>query len=268
MVECLYCGTDQPEGTSRCGNCGAVIMSAASEDRRQQNDSQWTILCPSCGRVHNVPEESSGIPECIFCADEVDRFRIARVLPKKRAMINVSPVESISCKPAGLTLYEVRKKKTIQLEGEGVISRTAGDIDSPLFINNPYVSEPHCRVFMEEGRWKVEDLQSLNKTAVSGVELYPFVAVPLKEGDYLRIADLFFKVSVNSVEVQSLNQESMVIPSEPEVKEEEWRIFCPVCGKEYRGKDSTFRVSECIGACSLDEFDRYEIARETARRVW
>ena len=194
-------------------------------------------------------------------------IKTADVLPRKKESDKKEATQQETfC--SVLILTEPRKKKVIELTSGGVIGRS-GNIEQDFFAKDIHVSDEHCLITNEEGVWRVEHLSHTNPTCVNGKHLKNGFPIALKNGNLLTIADLFFKVSIETRKEKnpSVSKEQ----SEPQTHDNketiEWEIVCPVCGKHYPVENSESRISECTGNCSFDEFDKYEIAAIKAQKV-
>lgn len=166
-------------------------------------------------------------------------------------------------------MYEVRLKKEIVIVQDGVIGR-CGDIEQPFFITCPHVSRHHCKVYYEEGHWRVEHISRSTPTSINGISLSHNSPMVIREGDNLTIADLFFKITINidesSYKSPPQQADSITDPAESDCQYG-WEITCPICGKKYIGEDELFRIEKCTGSCRFDEFDEIEIACVLPRKV-
>lgn len=262
-IECLKCSEDNNDNAEFCKNCGASLKS--SEPPRDP-DVIWRITCPVCGKAYEVADENAVVDSCTFCVDEFDRREISKTKPiklqKKIASVDDSTVKcgDLDGGMPVVSLHEIRVDKKISFSQDVVIGRM-GTIENEFFKNDPYVSEVHCRVFYENNEWKVEHLSFCNPTAINGIELGNGIPLCLRNGDNLRIADLFFKVSIK----KSVSADSPLCNPGTDTKksynnkppEEKWRIICPRCGRAYYGISDEFRIRECSGCA--DEFDKLEI---------
>jgi pSer/pThr/pTyr-binding forkhead associated (FHA) protein len=70
------------------------------------------------------------------------------------------------------------------LESETTIGRAAG---CRISVDDTHVSKVHARVFVNEGRWYVEDLGSTNGTLVN--ETLVGATTPLDVGDRIRVGE-------------------------------------------------------------------------------
>jgi pSer/pThr/pTyr-binding forkhead associated (FHA) protein len=68
-----------------------------------------------------------------------------------------------------------------EFAGEIVIGR---DQEAPLQILDTKVSRKHCRIYLEAGMWRFEDLGSANGSKVNG---FSKTACPLESGDKIEI---------------------------------------------------------------------------------
>lgn len=278
-IECRFCGMTNDDNAVRCEMCNSLLRDEILSTSSVANDTtseknEWRITCPKCGKVYIVTTQDDRIHECSNCEDELDRFEISHIAPVK---VQVETTEQQSGKMK-LVLNEIRKKTTIEITHDVVIDREQSEVAPDFFKSDQYISNPHCRFFFEGGNWQVEDLGSLNKTIVNSAELPAYFPTIIRDGGYIRLADLLFRVSIKPETTQVVKQvhdPTMNVIHEPDTASsnsenadiEVWAVRCPICGAHYQVKDATSRIEECPGACSEDEIDRYEIASCTPRRV-
>jgi pSer/pThr/pTyr-binding forkhead associated (FHA) protein len=62
------------------------------------------------------------------------------------------------------------------------------DSSSDYAISNERISRHHARVFLQDGRWMLEDLLSKNHTRVNGVKIEAGKPQPLADGDQIQLA--------------------------------------------------------------------------------
>ena len=156
-----------------------------------------------------------------------------------------------------LELYEYSKKKTITITKDAIIGREEnGEIEKEFFSADIHISDPHCRFFFEDGTWKVEDLDSLNKTYInrSETELPAFFPVAIHDNSTIKIADLFFRVSLIN---RTNDDESHEDISAEEHKTAKWVIKCPVCGTLYTVENEDSEIKLCQN-CD-DDLDKKKI---------
>lgn len=268
--ECVYCGEINEDDAKSCVVCGA---SFGEEHCKVQNNNNfnWSITCPKCGHVYEVKDETSRIRECEYCDDEFDRIEISRILPRKKEKSEPNESQPSHCSKettcSVLILNEPRKNERIEIASNGMIGRE-GDIDKSFFEKDPFVSEEHCTITIDDGVWRVEHIGKCNPTVVNTTVLKNGFPVVLKNGDLLRIADLYFRVSIETKKADE-TCERTCLPDlhRLHTAEAEWEVICPICGKRYMVASENARIQECTGACRFDDFDKYEIAATKPRKV-
>lgn len=265
--ECIYCGEENEDSAIRCAICGAAF---SEESSGKAEIAHWYIVCPCCGKRYEVKSESDRITQCENCLDEFDKYEIAHITPFR--VSEQKTVISDSCEPENrdersvLTLLELRKKKKIEISHDVTIDREASDIEPEFFKADCHISSPHCRIAYERGEWQIEDIGSSTKTAVNKVELIPFFPVVIRDGNYIRIADLIFRASISKRPSKNELQDTELNNiSSPKAKT--WAIRCHICGTLYEVDGPAARLSECQGACKYDELDRYEIEKDVPQLV-
>lgn len=255
---CKYCGEINPDDAARC-----LVCEMAFPKESDAEAAQWYVICPCCGKRFPARGETDRVMECDNCGDEMDRIEIARVVPVK-VTVGREPACRQTEKTSGtpvLVLTELRKKKRIEIDREVIIDREASDIEPEFFREDRFVSSPHCRITCEGGEWKIEDMGSLNKTAVNKVEIPPFFPTNIHDGNYIRIADLLFQAGIRPAQTEPMKTEV------PRSENKVWAIRCHICGTYYEVDGPEARLSECRGPCRDDEFDRFEIAEDMPQRV-
>jgi len=251
--ECLMCGEENIDEATVCHNCGSKLQ----ESTETNNAFNWIITCPKCGRIYSVSGPDSRIAICNYCHDEFDKQEIAGSVPVQiKSEQNIADAKKNTC----LILTEIRHKETVRIYNSGIIGRV-GDISTDFFAADCYVSEEHCKIILSENTWQIEHLGHTNPTSLNGIKLQHNVPMTVREGDRLRIADLVFKVAIETLENTKKTEEVFIHNTS------KWVVVCPICGKKYYGESADFRVRECTGTCSYDDFDKYEIANVAASYV-
>lgn len=93
-----------------------------------------------------------------------------------------------------LKLYYKKSGVKVDIPEEGLkIGRSSKKVDF-LIKGNDNVSRLHCKVYVEDGEYKVHDESSANGTFVNGVRVRDSKDIILKKGDILVLADEEFKV--------------------------------------------------------------------------
>ena len=265
--ECFYCGEENEDSATHCSMCGAAF---SEESSCKVEIAHWYIVCPCCGKRYEVKSESDHITQCENCLDEFDKYELAHITPfrvseQKKEISDSCEHEDVDERSV-LTLLELRKKKTIEINSDVTIDREASDIEPDFFKADCHISSPHCRISYERGEWQIEDIGSSTKTAVNKVELIPFFPVTIRDGNYIRIADLIFRASI-SKGLSKNKQQDVELNGISTHREKTWAIRCHICGTLYEVDGPTARLSECQGACKYDEFDRYEIEKDVPQLV-
>ena len=279
-VECRYCGTENEDGAVECSVCRANLVEEQSSKAAAFVEAEqflWQITCPRCGKKYNVDKVESRVSACSNCTDEVDKYEIADVAPVK---VVTKPEETPVVLPV-LTLTEIRKKLELKVTQDVIISRNESELAPELFSQDEYISNPHCRIFYEGDTWKIEDFGSYNKTEVNFVALTPTFSVVLHDGNYIRLADLLFKVTIQSTNnafagkdvPESKNEAKQTAEGESSSEQActdnpvVWAVRCPVCGTCYQVSGPNERMKQCPGYCRNDDIDRYEIASSAPIRI-
>lgn len=201
--ECLECGADNEISAAHCSTCGnqfEPLMAGGDAELKA-----WAIICPVCGKFYPVDNEKERINSCIVCTDEFDKTEIARVVPKlsqtKKNQPDARPDNDLIPQPSQgiqpITLHAIRHHKRIHISEETVLGRS-GDVENEFFAEFLHVSREHCRIFHSEGQWMIEHLSHSSPTAINGSQLVHDIPVAVHPGDRLRIANLSFKVAIET----------------------------------------------------------------------
>ena len=153
-----------------------------------------------------------------------------------------------------MTLIDM-DRKAIAIPLDGCVIGRSSSLGDGIF-DHKWVSDPHCRLFVQDGVLFVEDIGdslqgSTNGTSINGDERIPKnTPTPLAHRDRLTIAHLKFDIEVKTSQVQS-----------PDVIEEKliWVVVCPECTKWHKVDDSSGRITNCDGCKDVD------YAKEIAR---
>lgn len=161
MTECLACGLPNPKDHLLCVGCDSVLVPEESQIPKEPVlMTQDTPLppererrCGSCGSLL-----AAGFSFCMECGGSVEGGR-ARLV----------------------TLTEEGTEESLWVlpDLEVVIGKDVGPV---AFLDDPYISSRHCRIFFVEDRLFVEDLNSRN-----GVYRWLRGEHPLRVGDRFRV---------------------------------------------------------------------------------
>jgi hypothetical protein len=152
--------------------------------------------------------------------------------------------------------------KPIEISLDGCIIGRSSTLGDGVF-NHKWVSDPHCRLFIQDGILFVEDIGdsqegSTNGTSINGEErIAKKTPHPLADKDRLTIAHLKFDVEIKNMQVQN-----------PDIIEETliWTVICPECGKWHEVADSSKRISNCDGCDDQSYAKEISKAKATQRR--
>jgi serine/threonine protein kinase len=143
-----------------------------SQSLPQQPVGEITISCFRCG----APNPSTRL-YCTTCGDDLSNKRASAdryLAPNGRPILARLSIQNGMM--AGRS-YRFHQDVT-------TIGRTNGN---DLVISGRTVSRRHARLWFAEGRWYLEDLQSVNGTLVNNVRIYNPVA--LNDGDVINFGD-------------------------------------------------------------------------------
>lgn len=80
-------------------------------------------------------------------------------------------------------------------QNEYIIGKKAGAVNGVISFNSA-ISRVHCKIIQNEFGYKIEDLGSANGTYVNRQKLIAHKAVPIKNGDIVRLANSDFQVLI------------------------------------------------------------------------
>jgi pSer/pThr/pTyr-binding forkhead associated (FHA) protein len=128
--------------------------------------------------LQKKPEDRFGTAKEL--AQELRRFRAGQ---PTSAEISPPPEASVSPAVPSALLVNLTTHKQIRLPfGATIIGRAA---DCGIIVRASDVSKRHCQIVVDEDGAEVEDLESINGTAVNG---QPVQRRRLQDGDHLDIA--------------------------------------------------------------------------------
>ena len=160
-----------------------------------------------------------------------------------------------------IVLVEVNTRKEIVIPLEGGVIGRSSPIGDGLFAQRDsngklLVSDPHCRIFTEDGVVYVDDIGdsslegSTNGTYVGGGDRIPKnTPTPLTQGVRLAIAHLKFDVAL-----------SYALAKNPDAKEEImiWVIQCPECGELHKVESKEIRIEVCSNCPNAIDAEQIE----------
>lgn len=209
MIICPSCNTPAPPGAVFCDNCGydlrTVAPPVAPTPPAPPAANLGEIICPGCQHVN--------IPGSAFC--ENCGARLSQAMPALQKQIAHQPSvplpQSSSDQQATAELkswpdtiegrFVIQEsqvslpippgKQEIILGREDPVSGVFPDIDlDPHGGHEAGVGRRHARLVIKDGQIYLEDLDSVNGTAVNRRRVAAHQAIPLKPGDEIRLGKM------------------------------------------------------------------------------
>ncbi|MDO4538652.1 MAG: FHA domain-containing protein [Coriobacteriales bacterium] len=189
--------------------------------------------------------------------------------PDLAATICLRPAPGPHAEKSGgraLVLTELRSQARVVISDAGGVLGREGDYEPELFA--PTVSRQHLIVLRRDGGWVIRHVGQ-NPTVVytqgEAVKLQKNVSFPLYGGESLKIASMFFDVSLEDVEPDEPASEPApehACEAEEQARSaddlvEGWFVDCPVCGAAIRVAGPEQRVRQCPHC--IDPFDRRRV---------
>jgi uncharacterized Zn finger protein (UPF0148 family) len=215
VITCPSCGTPAPPGAIFCDHCGYDLrtiapptppMTAASSVPAPQSQD-GDIVCPNCQHV-NI----AGSAFCENCGAQLLQTSRAPQPPKQStwqqpaiAPLSKAPSippaspqimpDSISgrlvIQDSQISLPIPAGKQEIILGREDPVTGIFPDIDlDPYGGHEAGVGRRHARLILKGGQVFLEDLDSVNGTAVNRQRIPAHESVPLKSGDEVRFGKM------------------------------------------------------------------------------
>ncbi len=162
-LACAHCGTLTDPGARFCPTCGRTFPNPIG------------IACPQCASL-NVP----GTFFCETCGSAL------------------SPCPYFIANESGLRLtLPVGDQLSVVLGRADALSGVAPDLDlTPYAGELGGLSRHHARVFVQDNRYWIEDLNSVNWTYLNNQRLTPAKPLPLNDGDLLRLGNVLLTFRV------------------------------------------------------------------------
>ena len=187
MIKCQACGSDQPDNSQFCDECGTRLSRQTEIPSVQTQMSEQPFYQPA-----NVT--SIGVPP-VFKAESEEENSLVQA--DKNENKNVHAVLIIE------RGNSVGKEFSLVSE-ESYIGRWDADngvfpdIDLDAFDNEAKVSRRHARILFKNGAYSIEDLGSTNGTYVNrGRRLIPGTPQRLNDGDEIIVGKTFLRFTIN-----------------------------------------------------------------------
>ncbi len=166
---------DNANGAFFCTTCGEPLESAQNGQAR---------ICQQCGAPNTL--------EADVCAE------CAQPLPANRPPAHVAAARLVVI--ADGTVYPIDDQNEVVVGRSDPTSQSFPDVDlTPHNAEAEGVSRVHLRIRAMNGRYVVEDQQSVNKTFLNRQRLDPFVPRALKHGDELRLGHLYLRFELRGM---------------------------------------------------------------------
>ena len=217
-IICPRCGTQAPAGAVFCDNCGfdlrhvapsapapapvAAMPEAAAAGPNcpvcGHPNVPGAVFCENCGAEMSATPASQPIAEQAASPAETPVIVDETPLPEPAAQPAPAPFVPLTAIPGGLTVRNTNAslpfppgKQTIVLGREDPVSGIFPDIDlDPHGGLESGVGRQHARLVLQNGQVFLEDLDSVNGTALNRQRLAPRQPSPVKDGDEIRLGKL------------------------------------------------------------------------------
>lgn len=208
MITCPSCNTPAPPGAVFCDHCGYDLRTVAPPPPPPAAPLAETgdIICPSCQHP-NI----AGSAFCENCGAQLAQVSPAPPASTPAPQSPALPVISAPSAPAPTGLpasmnmvsgrFVIQEtqvslpipsgKQEIVLGREDPVSGVFPDIDlDPHGGHEAGVGRRHARLILKSGQLYLEDLDSVNGTAVNRQRLAAHQLAPLKSGDEIRLGKM------------------------------------------------------------------------------
>jgi hypothetical protein len=216
VITCPSCGTPAPPGAIFCDHCGydlrtvtpapaSIVQKSEAPASQAQNGD---LVCPVCQHVNiagsafceNCGTPLAQIPRAPQPVQQSTLQQPVVASPGHASGVQTpvpAPVSPASI-PGRLVIQETQVslpipagKPEITLGREDPVSGVFPDIDlDPYGGHEAGVGRRHARLTIQSGQVYLEDLDSVNGTAVNRQRIPAHQSVPLKSGDEIRLGKL------------------------------------------------------------------------------
>lgn len=203
---CPNCGSPVPPGSIFCDNCGFDLRTISSAGSgapvpaiQAVQGTPGSITCPTCGYTNiagsafceNCGTQLSQPPAPVQEAPPVAPAPPPRK-PEPVAGLPLSAIKgNLVITSANATLSIPAGKQVIVIGREDPVSGVFPDIDlDPYGAQEEGVGRRHAQLVMRGGEICLEDLESVNGTAVNKQRLVPRQPQPIQDGDEIRLGKM------------------------------------------------------------------------------
>lgn len=217
-IICPSCGTQAPAGAVFCDNCGfdlrhvapstpvaapvAVMPEAAAAGPNcpvcGHPNVPGAVFCENCGAEMSATPASQPVAEQAEILVETPATAAETPVPEPVVQPVPAPFVPLTAIPGGLLVHTTNArlpfppgKQTIVIGREDPVSGIFPDIDlDPHGGLESGVGRQHARLVLQNGQVCLEDLDSVNGTALNRQRLAPRQPSPVKDGDEIRLGKL------------------------------------------------------------------------------
>lgn len=217
-IICPSCGTQAPAGAVFCDNCGfdlrhvapsapapapAAAMPVAEAAGPNcpvcgHPNVPGAVFCENCGAEMSATPASQPVAELAAIPVETPAIVDEAPLPEPAVQLVPAPLVPLTAIPGGLLVRSTNAslpfppgKQTIVIGREDPVSGIFPDIDlDPHGGLESGVGRQHAQLVLQNGQVFLEDLDSVNGTALNRQRLAPRQPSPVKDGDEIRLGKL------------------------------------------------------------------------------
>jgi hypothetical protein len=217
-VICPSCGTPAPAGAVFCDNCGfdlrhvapsapvAQAAAPAEESLAGSNNCPvcghpnvpGAVFCENCGAEMSAMPSEQPVVEAAIPVETPAPEMAPQAAPEPAVLPIPQAAAALTAIPGSLLLRATNVslplppgKQTIVIGREDPVSGIFPDLDmDPHGGLEAGVGRQHARLVLLEGQVCLEDLNSVNGTALNRQRLSPLQPSPIKDGDEIRLGKL------------------------------------------------------------------------------
>ncbi len=203
MMKCPSCGTENPDDSQYCDDCGAHMLNA-------QKSTVAPRIKPQFSEEQNVQSSnvtSVGIPIFVGEKPSGGKTSLGKTNNDNSEAARRTPTTTAAAKAVHATLLIERGANVgaeFRLtEDESYLGRWDADngifpdIDLDTHDPEAKISRRHARIVCEKNKYAVEDLGSTNGTFINrGRRLIPGIRQPLNDGDEIIVGKTFLRFHI------------------------------------------------------------------------
>lgn len=212
-IQCSL-GHDNPDGSAFCDECGEPLSSAAPAPTTQPQQPQpgapadaGAQVCPSCGATNPAGEafcsncgvSLQGEPAPVggpidTQAPDVQQQPIATPPPVQAATSAPAALQARLIVEADNQEFDLSGKDNISIGREDTVSNIYPDVDlTPHGGEEGGVSRLHAHIFVENGKYLLEDENSTNFTFLNRQRLAAKTPTELNDNDEVRLGRVLLR---------------------------------------------------------------------------